>query len=89
MLAVQAFFLLSERKYLLIFRYKCFSIYIKVGESGAKGWKVDKVDNFVDNFCITCGKPLNIVLIKFFLFIKNHIYQRFKMLIKLYTLFFH
>lgn len=49
MLAVQAFFLLSERKYLLIFRYKCFSIYIKVGESGAKGWKVDKVDNFVDN----------------------------------------
>ena len=22
---------------------------IKVGESGAKGWNVDKVDNFVDN----------------------------------------
>ena len=48
-----------------------------------------KLSTYVDNFCITCGKPLNIVLIKFFLFIKNHIYQRFKMLIKLYTLFFH
>ena len=42
-------FLLSGRKYLLIFRDKCFTIYIKVGVSGAKGWKVDKVDNFVDN----------------------------------------
>lgn len=30
-------FLLSGRKYLLIFRDKCFTIYIKVGESGAKG----------------------------------------------------
>lgn len=48
-----------------------------------------KLSTYVDNFCITCEKPLNIVLIKFFLFIKNHIYQRFKMLIKLYTLFFH
>lgn len=49
MLVIQAFFLLSGRKYLLIFRDKCFTIYIKVGESGAKGQKVDKVDNFVDN----------------------------------------
>ncbi len=37
MLVIQAFFLLSGRKYLLIFRDKCFTIYIKVGESGAKG----------------------------------------------------
>ena len=36
-LVIQAFFLLSGRKYLLIFRDKCFTIYIKVGESGAKG----------------------------------------------------
>ena len=36
-LVIQAFFLLSWRKYLLIFRDKCFTIYIKVGESGAKG----------------------------------------------------
>lgn len=37
MLVIQAFFLLSGRKYLLIFRDKCFTIYIEVGESGAKG----------------------------------------------------
>ena len=35
MLVIQAFFLLSGRKYLLIFRDKCFTIYIKVGESAS------------------------------------------------------
>ena len=34
---------------LLIFANRCINIYIKVDESGVKGWKVDKVDNFVDN----------------------------------------
>ena len=34
---------------LLIFTNRCINIYIKVDESGVKGWKVDKVDNFVDN----------------------------------------
>ncbi len=33
---------------LLIFANRCINIYIKVDESGVKGWKVDKVDNFVD-----------------------------------------
>ena len=36
-------------KMLLIFANRCINIYIKVDESGVKGWKVDKVDNFVDN----------------------------------------
>lgn len=36
-------------KWLLIFANRWINIYIKVDESGVKGWKVDKVDNFVDN----------------------------------------
>ena len=37
MLVIQAFFLLSGTEIPIDFRDKCFTIYIKVGESGAKG----------------------------------------------------
>ena len=42
-------FFVRIMKMLLIFANRCINIYIKVDESGVKGWKVDKVDNFVDN----------------------------------------
>ena len=46
---IPVFFCAWIPKMLLIFTNRCINIYIKVDESGVKGWKVDKVDNFVDN----------------------------------------
>ena len=46
---IPVFFCAWIPKMLLIFANRCINIYIKVDESGVKGWIVDKVDNFVDN----------------------------------------
>ena len=42
-------FLCPDYENAIDFANRCINIYIKVDESGVKGWKVDKVDNFVDN----------------------------------------